>query len=72
MRGRAAIAEFLAALCSSTVDLKLSHAVVADERAAFRVTCTFPDGSSVLEQVIVELRDGLIALQVDVEAWDPL
>jgi hypothetical protein len=43
---------------------------VGDERAAFSVTCTFPDGRRVYEQVIVQLREGKVAREVDVEAWD--
>ena len=42
----------------------------ANARVAFSVTCTFLDGKRVYEQVIVQLRDGKVARQVDVEAWD--
>jgi ketosteroid isomerase-like protein len=70
MIGKAQIKEFIKAVSRSDLEIALADEVVCAERAAFSVTCTFPDGKRVYEQVIVHLRDGKVARQVDVEAWD--
>ena len=70
MSGKVQIEEFIEAVSRSDLEIKLADEVVGDERAALSVTCTFPDGRRVYEQVIVHLREGKVARQVDVEAWD--
>ena len=70
MRGRAEIEAFLHAVAADPVRLELSHELVGEERAAFRVTCTLPDGRRIVEHAIAELRGGLIAQVSEVEAWD--
>jgi hypothetical protein len=44
--------------------------VGGDERVAFRLTATRPDGRLIVENTILDLRDGLIVRQHEVEAWD--
>jgi hypothetical protein len=44
--------------------------VVGDERAAFTLTATRPDGRLIVENTILDLRDGRIVRQHEVEAWD--
>jgi len=70
MAGRETIGRFLAAVGASELRLEVGDEVVGAERAAFRVTCTLPDGRRILEHVIVHLRDGRIVRQVEIEAWD--
>jgi ketosteroid isomerase-like protein len=70
MRGRADILRFLRDVASKDLTLTLADEVVGRRRAAFAVWVGLPDGSRQLEHVIVELRDGRIARQVDVESWD--
>jgi ketosteroid isomerase-like protein len=70
MIGKSQIEEFVEAVSRSNLEITLADEVVGEERAAFSVTCTFPDGRRVYEQVIVQLEDAKIARQVDVEAWD--
>jgi hypothetical protein len=43
---------------------------VSPERAAYRAWITFADDRQIIEHVILELADGRIVRQVDVEAWD--
>ena len=57
-------------MAAEDIAIELTDEVLSDERAAFRVTCTFPDGRRIIEHVIVALRGGKIARQVDVEARD--
>jgi ketosteroid isomerase-like protein len=60
MAGRDTIGRYLAAVSASEVALEVGDEVVGPERAAFRVTCTLPDGRRILEHVIAHLRDGRI------------
>lgn len=69
MVGKQQIADFLRAVAAENIALELSDEVLSGEWAAFRLTGTFPDGRRIIEHVIVELRGGKIASQVDVEAW---
>jgi ketosteroid isomerase-like protein len=70
LTGRTAIGEFLTMVAHADVVLELGAEVVGTARAAFRVTVTRGDGRRIIEHVILELRDGRIARQVEVEAWD--
>ncbi len=70
MMGRAAIGAFLAQVKASNIKLEISDEVIGEERAAFMVTCTLPDGRRVIENVIIHVAGGKITRQVDVEAWD--
>jgi hypothetical protein len=70
MRGRQEIEAHLRLVCESPVEFEMSDEVLDGERAAFRVMCALPGGRRIIEHVIVELEDGRIRRQVDVEAWD--
>jgi ketosteroid isomerase-like protein len=70
-RGRAAIGDFVAEVAADAdVTLTVSHWVVSEDRIAFRITVDLPGGRRDIEHAICELRDGLIAEHVEVEAWD--
>jgi ketosteroid isomerase-like protein len=71
LRGRAAIAEFLSGVAADEdVTLTVSHAVVGEDRIAFRITVGLPGGRRDIEHAICELRGDLIAEHTEVEAWD--
>jgi len=70
MVGKEQIAEFLARVCSADFGITIADEVVAQDRVAFSVDCTFPDGKRVFEHVIARIEGGKIIRQVDVEAWD--
>ena len=71
MKGKASIASFLRSVTGiESMTLRLSDEVLSDQRIAFRVTCSFPDGRQIIENVIADIKDGQISRQVDVEAWD--
>jgi SnoaL-like domain len=59
---------------SDTYAREMTHAVrqrVADSSgAAFTQACRYPDGTNVLCATVIELRDGAIADQTVVQAWD--
>jgi len=70
MRGREAIGAFLAEIAASRIELAISNEVLGDERAAFTITVRRADGRRMIENVIVDHRDGRIVRQLEVEAWD--
>jgi hypothetical protein len=71
MRGKPEIGAFLKRVKESNLKLELGDEVIGPNRGAFCVTCTLPDNDrKIIENVIVHFRDGRIARQVDVEAWD--
>ena len=70
MRGEAAIGEFVRGIAAAGIGLAIEREVVDDCRAAYMLTATLGDGRIVIENVILDHRDGLITRQIDVEAWD--
>jgi ketosteroid isomerase-like protein len=70
MRGRAAIARFLEDVAAAQIELAVSNEVIAGERAAFTITVTRADGRRIIENVILDHRDGRVVRQLEVEAWD--
>lgn len=70
MRGTEQIGEFLRGIAGSDLRLSLDNEVVDSRRAAYTLTVVRPDGSRIVENVILTHEDGLIAHQIDVEAWD--
>jgi ketosteroid isomerase-like protein len=68
--GRDDIARYLDYVRRTDAELAISNDVVGDERAAFTLTATRPDGRLIVENTILDLRDGRIVRQHEVEAWD--
>jgi ketosteroid isomerase-like protein len=69
-RGHAQISRFLARVAAADIDLVVADEVVGSRRVAFAVTAILPGRRRVYEHVILHLRGGRIARQVDVETWD--
>ena len=53
------------------VKATVEHAIAGENRAAATVTCEFPGGRKVLANGILELEDGRIVRERDVQAGDP-
>ncbi len=70
LRGREQIAEYLRDVCSREMTHRVENEVVGERRIAFQEACEYPDGTRVLGAQTLELRDGRVILQVNVEAWD--
>lgn len=70
MRGDRAIGEFLRAVAAEPLRLAFDNEVVGEQRAAYTLVVTRPDGLQIIENVIVEFRGDQIVKQIDVEAWD--
>jgi hypothetical protein len=71
LRGEDEISGYLRDVCSREMTHHVENEVVGDERTTFFEACEHPDGRCVLGAAeTLELRDGKIVLQVNVEAWD--
>lgn len=69
-RGREAIAAALADVCARDMTHRVSHFVRQGDLAAIAVDCRYPDGMRVRCHGTLRLRDGRIAEQTTVQAWD--
>jgi ketosteroid isomerase-like protein len=70
LRGKEAITEYLADVCGRDMTHRVENEVVGQDRIAFNEACEYPDGLRVLGAVTLEVRNGEIVRQVNVEAWD--
>ncbi|MCA1731588.1 MAG: nuclear transport factor 2 family protein [Actinobacteria bacterium] len=70
LHGKEEIAEFLRDVFSREMTHQVENEVVGEDRIAFNVSCQYPDGTRVLASENLEVRDGKIARQVEVVAWD--
>lgn len=70
LRGKEAILEYLRDLCGRDVTHRIKREIVGEDRVAFNEDCEYPDGTRILCAAMLEVRDGKIAHQASVEAWD--
>ena len=70
LRGKEQISEYLRDVCAREMTHRVEGEVQGENRIAFREACEYPDGVRVLGAQTLELRDGKIVRQVNVEAWD--
>ena len=70
LRGKEAIAEYYKDVFARDMTHRIEREVVGEDRAAFNWECEYSDGVKVLAATTLELRDGKILRQVNVEAWD--
>ena len=70
LRGREAPIASLADVCSRDLTHEVRFAVQSGERAAISVECRYADGVRVHCMATFQLRDGVIAEQTTVQAWD--
>ena len=70
LHGKEAIAEALRDVCGRDISHRVENEVVGQDRIAFNEACEYPDGLRVLAAATLDVRDGHIVRQVNVEAWD--
>ncbi|MDQ3964854.1 MAG: nuclear transport factor 2 family protein [Actinomycetota bacterium] len=70
LRGKEAIAEYFEDVCGRAMTHRIENEVVGQDRVAFNEACEYPDGIRVLAATTLDVRDGQIVRQVNVEAWD--
>jgi hypothetical protein len=49
---------------------RVGDEVVGENRVAFNEACEYPDGAKVLTAMTLDVQDGKVVRQVNVEAWD--
>jgi len=65
LRGKAEIAKHLRAAYGQKASHRVERVTVDEGRATFREACEYPDGSRVLVETTLEVRDGKIVRQMD-------
>ncbi|MES5820355.1 nuclear transport factor 2 family protein [Streptomyces sp. RG80] len=70
LHGRDEIGALLEDVYSRDMTHKLERCVVDGDNAAFSESCLYSDGVRVLSESMITLRDGKIAEQVMIQAWD--
>ena len=70
LRGKEEISEYLRDVCGREMTHRVENEVVGEDRVSFFEACEYPDGTRVLGAQTLELRDGKVVRQVNVEAWD--
>ena len=70
LRGRQEISEMLRDVCGRAMTHHVEDEVVGENRVSFHEACEYPDGVKVLGAMTMELRDGMIVRQTNIEAWD--
>ncbi|MBX7548577.1 nuclear transport factor 2 family protein [Streptomyces sp. NPDC004232] len=70
LHGRAQIAELLDDIYRRDMTHKLDQCVVQGDHVAFSEKCQYGDGTKVLAESMLTLRDGKITSQLIIQAWD--
>jgi ketosteroid isomerase-like protein len=70
LKGKEEIAEHLRDVCGRAMTHRVEHEVIGENRVAFNEACEYPDGTRVLAAMTLDVRNGKVVHQVNVEAWD--
>ncbi|MFE9451010.1 nuclear transport factor 2 family protein [Streptomyces sp. NPDC006739] len=70
LHGRDQISQMLDDIYGRDMTHKLDQCVVQGDRAAYSESCEYADGVRVLAESMITLRDGKIAEQLIIQAWD--
>jgi len=70
LSGKEEIAGLLRDVCEREMAHHVQDEVVGESRIAFNEACEYPGGLKVLTATTLDVRDGKISRQVNVEAWD--
>ncbi len=70
LAGKDAIRAYFDDVCARDMVHEVDDAFTAGDRLAFRVACQYDTGERVLTSETCELRDGRIAHETLVQAWD--
>lgn len=68
--GGSAISAYWDDVCGREMTHKVGPTVTDGDQMAFTEACAYPDGTKVFCATMIELRDGAIANQTIVQAWD--
>jgi hypothetical protein len=66
LRGKADIAKYLRAIFGQGASHRVEREVLGEDRVTYREACEYPDGSRVMVETTLEVREDKIVRQVDV------
>jgi ketosteroid isomerase-like protein len=69
-RGRETLLTLAEDLERSGIRMRIDDGLIAGDRGALRIVCSYPNGKQVVEHVLITLQDGKIARWSGVLAWD--
>lgn len=70
LHGRDEIRAMFEDIYSRDMTHRLDRCVVEGDQAAYSQSCRYPDGARVFTESMVTLRDGKIAEEILIQAWD--
>lgn len=70
LRGKTAIADLWTDICGRDMTHQVEAAMAGGDRWAVTEICRYADGTRVYCMAMMELRDGRIGRQTNVQAWD--
>jgi ketosteroid isomerase-like protein len=70
LRGKEEISELLRDVCGRAMTHHVEDDIVGEDRVAFNEACEYPEGLKVLTATTLELQNGKIVRQTNIEAWD--
>ena len=70
LKGKAAIAAFYDDVCARAMTHHVETGISSGNRLAFTQACNYENGTRVFCSAMIELDDGRIARQTNVQAWD--
>lgn len=70
VRGKQAISAFWDDICGRAMVHQVDFSIAEGDKLAFTENCTYPDGAKVFCASALTLKQGLIAEQTIVQAWD--
>jgi ketosteroid isomerase-like protein len=70
LRGRDALVAEAASVLARDMTHEISDVAIGPDAVGYLLRCRYPDGSRVTCAAIGQLRDGRIAREVCVQAWD--
>lgn len=70
LHGKQAIARHLRDVYGRKMTHQVLDEVVGTDSLSFSEDCQYPDGTRVFGNIILELEDGMIVRETEVQAWD--
>lgn len=70
MNGKAAVSAYFDDICGRAMTHSIESLIENGDKAAYSETCLYPDGTRVYCGAFLDLVDGKIVRQSQVQAWD--
>lgn len=70
LQGKPAIAAYYRDVCGRAITHHLESGLADGSHMAFTEICAYPEGSKVFCSAMIDLQDGKIVRQTNVQAWD--